>query len=125
MEIVAIVIVIVLIIVYLVFRIKRSSNKTTEPTVVQKPYAAVKIDPCESPCSAAFDTAARIFLSREAPKLPLQNCDRTSQCHCKYIHYDDRRQNHDDRRSGSLVMQDVFKGENRRVTAKRGRRKDD
>ena len=123
MEIIAIVV--LLIVIYALIRLKRSSNKTAEQTVVYKPYAAVKIDPCDFPCSPAFDSAARIFLSRDAPTLPLNNCDRTSRCRCKYIHYDDRRQNHEDRRSGSLVMQDVFNGENRRMNSKRGRRKDD
>jgi len=47
-----------------------------------------------SPCRDACDSARRLwntrYLSKEAPRLPLADCNRRP-CRCRFIHYVDRR----------------------------------
>lgn len=52
-------------------------------------HAVVIVAP-SSACTAAQSCKGKRFLSSEAPRLPLANCDAAS-CACKYRHYDDRR----------------------------------
>lgn len=44
---------------------------------------------CE--CSAAQAHLNERFLSEDAPRLPLDDCNDPSQCRCTYHHFDDRR----------------------------------
>lgn len=55
-----------------------------------KPWHAVSIEPGLRACKAAHSLRGRISLSREAPQLPLKDCDK-SECTCRYEHHDDRR----------------------------------
>jgi len=48
-------------------------------------------------CDAAKALTGHRFLSSEAPRLPLPECD-SSNCRCKYMHHDDRRSG-DERRT--------------------------
>jgi len=59
-------------------------------------WRAVKIAPGLICCGAAGKLTDKIFLSKEAPQLPLEGCTEQN-CHCKYVHMDDRRSG-DDRR---------------------------
>jgi hypothetical protein len=53
-------------------------------------YQAVSIHSYKECCAAAEQLAGQLFLSSEAPPLPLKSC--TSQaCHCVYMHHSDRR----------------------------------
>ena len=55
-------------------------------------FHAVSIKPrdgCE--CDAASQQRELRFLSDEAPQLPLDGCDRPTECRCVFVHYDDRR----------------------------------
>jgi hypothetical protein len=53
-------------------------------------YEAVSIHSYKECCTAAEQVAGQLFLSSEAPPLPLKSC--TSQaCHCVYMHHSDRR----------------------------------
>jgi hypothetical protein len=97
---------------------------TSEQTKKYQPYAAVKIDACDFSCNAAFERSSKVMLKRDAPTLPLHGCDCHTRCRCQLIHFDDRRQSNDDRRSGSRVLQDTFQGDERR-SVKRGRRATD
>jgi hypothetical protein len=53
-------------------------------------YHAVSIVPGSQVCEPAKALQGRRFLSREAPRLPLEGCTSGS-CHCHYTHHDDRR----------------------------------
>ncbi len=60
------------------------------------PYHSVAIKPCARPCPAALALKGRRFLSAEAPRLPLSDCNEQS-CGCVYQHHEDRRSSHDRR----------------------------
>lgn len=87
-------------------------------------YRAVKIKPCEQACQAALQCSPIIFLSRQAPKLPLNACDRMSNCDCQFRHYADRRQQ-DDRRDTGYAMRDMYYQDERRSAKRVGRRTSD
>lgn len=54
-------------------------------------FRAVRVQwKSERACNAALETLGQVFLCREAPWLPLPECDRTS-CQCRYEHLEDRR----------------------------------
>ena len=55
------------------------------------PYHSVSIRCGKSACQAAQDKLGERHLSAEAPLLPLDQCDRSDQCKCRYRHYNDRR----------------------------------
>ncbi|WP_438971210.1 hypothetical protein [Methylophaga sp.] len=111
--------------IYALFKSKKLTAKPFETTTRYNPYAAVKIEACEFSCNASFDRSSQVFLAREAPSLPLNDCDTTAGCSCKYIHFEDRRHSQEDRRSGSQVLQNVFDGKDHRGVNKRGRRASD
>lgn len=54
-------------------------------------WHAVEIRSGANACEAAKANLKQRFLAREAPLLPLRDCDRRQQCECKYRHHDDRR----------------------------------
>ena len=86
-------------------------------------YHAVTIATGAKCCSAAESLRDMRFLSRQAPKLPLADCDVLS-CQCKYAHYDDRRRG--PRRAREMgVALDGYEGDEKRDAPKRGRRKND
>jgi len=53
-------------------------------------WHAVSIAAPANACGAARACKGKRFLSYEAPRLPLAECD-AERCHCKYRHYADRR----------------------------------
>lgn len=59
-------------------------------------FHAVSIKLSGEACSAAQAMAGRRFLSGSAPKLPLPECDRP-ECHCRFVHHQDRRSGKDRR----------------------------
>ena len=84
-------------------------------------YHAVTIATGARCCSAAESLRETRFLSREAPKLPLANCD-VLNCQCTYAHHDDRRRG--PRRAREMgVALDGYDGTEKRAAPKRGRRK--
>ena len=86
-------------------------------------YHAVTIAVGPRSCAGAKSLQERRFLSREAPKLPLANCDLLN-CECRYIHHADRRRG--PRRAREMgVALDAYEGEEKRGGPKRGRRKTD
>ena len=96
------------------------------PALPKKPvnlHHAVSIAPGPRACAAAHDLVRRRFLSREAPSLPLMDCNRTD-CQCRYEHHEDRRKG--PRRARDFAVSvDGHDGEEHRATNKRGRRKSD
>ena len=86
-------------------------------------YHAVTIATGAKCCPAAESLRDTRFLSREAPKLPLANCDEPK-CQCTYAHYEDRRRG--PRRARELgVALDGYDGAEKRDAPKRGRRRKD
>jgi len=86
-------------------------------------YHAVAIMPGHRCCAAAQDLRGQRFLSREAPPLPLKECDRAD-CSCRYEHFDDRRAK--PRRARDMgVSVDGWLEDERRKPIKRGRRASD
>ncbi len=96
-----IVMVLVLLVGWLFIR-RRQSKKTVvvkprrrAPTR-KKSYHAVSIKFDSRACMAAKTMEGQRFLSSEAPRLPLPDCDVT-ECLCHFAHYKDRRVNKDRR----------------------------
>lgn len=90
---------------------------------VSNPYHAVAVVPGSRSCAAARDCSSMRFLSKDAPALPLPDCD-ARQCNCRYQHFSDRRGQ--PRRAADIrvmQMQGSWQGLERRKS--RGRRLDD
>lgn len=66
-------------------------------------YKAVSVHATEGCCKDALALHDRRLLLEEAPRLPLETCDRIGECQCTYRNHADRRSG-DDRRNivGSL-----------------------
>ena len=58
---------------------------------VVSPYHGVSIMPEKNCCLVARNSRERRYLAREAPRLPLPDCD-AAMCQCRYSHFDDRRE---------------------------------
>jgi hypothetical protein len=83
-----------------------------------QPWHAVTIAAPANSCSAAQVHKGKRYLSRDAPRLPLAECD-TAACQCKYKHFPDRRDSprrHDEKGAAPQV-----RDKNNRRTS-RGRR---
>lgn len=111
--------------VYVLFTSRKFHVAAPAPPKDYKPYAAVRVEACDFSCNEAFELSSKVLLRRDAPDLPLKTCRSTARCACRLVHFDDRRQNDSDRRSGSRVLQDTFQGDERRDGIKRGRRLSD
>jgi len=59
--------------------------------VPNKNWRAVSVVPGGIACELALQLRGRRFLTREAPRLPLTECNRQNECQCKYQHLPDRR----------------------------------
>jgi hypothetical protein len=53
-------------------------------------WHAITVVPGANHCQAADAAKGRRYLSAQAPKLPLRECDAAA-CTCKYRHHEDRR----------------------------------
>lgn len=120
MKIVAI-IVLVLLALALYFKSKSSGKKPKKPSRIAKPdrkqsaaadkggnaYPGVAIKLCANACDAANELQNIRYLSGEAPLLPLPDCHRLD-CACKYVHYSDRRDIHEDRRHAYSMKTDLY-----------------
>ena len=83
-------------------------------------WRSVKIRPGLISCERVANFQGQVFLSQEAPSLPLQNCTE-EECNCHYIFLDDRR-NGTDRRIDLGKMGEFFptyQGERRQVHGRR------
>lgn len=58
---------------------------------VQNPWHAVSIVAGASCCDAAKNLSTTRYLSHQAPRLPLAECTKASDCRCSYLHHEDRR----------------------------------
>jgi hypothetical protein len=83
---------------------RRSPAKVEEPKPARRRnFKGASIQPGDQCCQAVREISTTRFLVEEAPRLPLERCDRIGECLCKYNNYPDRRSG-DDRRDlfGSL-----------------------
>jgi hypothetical protein len=55
------------------------------------PYQAVSVVACPQACAAACNLQGQRFLARQAPRLPLPDCDRPAACRCRFEKFIDRR----------------------------------
>lgn len=62
---------------------------TTQKTRLR--FHSIEIVAAPDGCPAAKGLKQVRILSKEAPRLPLADCDRPHLCDCKYRHHDDRR----------------------------------
>lgn len=102
---------------------RRTSAKNLLPsnvhTGVPHPYHCVAIRYPDGACIAVQRLSGQRFLSKEAPPIPLPECD-AANCRCRYVHFEDRRQN-DDRRNPHPVLVHVggYHGPERRSGERR------
>lgn len=89
------------------------------------PYQSLSLMLPVAHCGAASSLADKRFLKRDAPSLPLKDCDRTS-CKCGFIKHNDRREDEEDRRALyglRAELHAIHSGDERRK--RRGRRAGD
>lgn len=83
---------------------KRTASKPTEVRQGRRRnFKGASVYPGEDCCQAVREFGNTRFLVEAAPRLPLEGCDRISECVCKYNNHPDRR-SAEDRRNvfGSL-----------------------
>ena len=91
-----------------------------QPKGARNRWHSVGIVSTGAACAAARACKDKRFLSTEAPRLPLAECDAAA-CKCKYRHFEDRRAG--DRRSDDPMPTRKMPTTNRRM--KKGRRTED
>lgn len=109
-------------------RVKRSQIRTPIESAPRKSYRATSVVFEDDACDAVKAIGGRRFLKseRNAPILPLPECG-SPRCGCKYVHYEDRRDDDHDRRLVAALQTQLYEsgGETERRKHKRGRRKTD
>ena len=61
-------------------------------TIPPKPsWRAIRVVAGADACAASQGPSQKRFLSRDAPRLPLADCDRQDTCKCTFRHLSDRR----------------------------------
>ncbi len=81
-------------------------------------FRAVEIAPCLMCCKAAIQATGRLYLLREAPRLPLMGCTLPTNCSCKFRKNSDRRDS-DRRLFGATETNRWFAGHESRQNAGR------
>ena len=77
---------------------KRAVPKTKAPQkVARRNFKGATVQPGENCCQAVREFSKTRFLVEEAPRLPLERCDRIAECACKYHNHPDRRSGEDRR----------------------------
>ncbi len=106
--------------------VRRAAAKSLPPSNVETdvhghPYHCVVIRYPDKACAAVKRLSGRRLLSKEAPRLPLPECDATA-CHCRYVHFADRRHS-DDRRDSPTTISRMgdYGGAERRAGRERRR----
>ena len=54
-------------------------------------FHGIAIEPGSRSCEAVRELAGKRFLSEDAPRLPLDECQCVPDCRCVYRHFSDRR----------------------------------
>jgi hypothetical protein len=106
-------------------------HPVAKPTPIARPkrsnaggdFRAVSIAPSIMCCAAAMHGTGRLYLLREAPRLPLEACTMPTRCSCKFRKNADRRDG-DRRLFGATETYRWFAGlESRRRAARRSTEK--
>jgi len=84
-------------------------------------FHAISIKFEDSACERAKAFSSRRFLAEDSPRIPLPQC-RPEDCHCTYVHHEDRRSGVADRRSASNLQSEGGEWGER---GSQGRRKSD
>jgi|SRR5579859_147573 len=93
--------------------------RSKRPNTTAGDFRAVSITPSIMCCAAATQTTGRLYLLREAPRLPLEACTVAANCSCKFRKRLDRREG-DRRLFGASETNRWFAGTDNR---KRGGRR--
>jgi len=103
---------------------REAERKPAPAKKVPQNFHAVTIVAGSRACAEAraLEDGRKRFLSRQAPVLPLKNCDCT-RCECRYVHHEDRRKGPRRTRDFGVSIAAYDGPDNRKV--KRGRRKSD
>ncbi len=67
-------------------------------------YERRRFKVCASPCRAALERRDAVYLSIDAPVLPLNECNRPGDCRCRYALQDDRRSGRDRRYPAEYIQ---------------------
>jgi hypothetical protein len=100
-----------------------NSDKTATPS--SNAYHAVSIKCGPQPCEQVLAMDGKRFLPAEVSQFPLADCT-SSNCQCKFVHYDDRRDADSDKRAPTALRSELYTSSGRperRDTG--GRRKSD
>jgi hypothetical protein len=76
-------------------------------------FRSVSVEPSLICCSAALRAAGKPYLSRQAPRLPLETCTMPAKCACKFRKNADRREG-DRRLFGATETNRWFAGRDNR-----------
>lgn len=88
-------------------------------------YRSSSIDYGPGACEAVRAQEGKRFLVGEIAKLPLADCT-SPNCSCKFVHHDDRRDSHEDKRALSGLSTELYAASGKPERRKRkGRRKSD
>lgn len=79
-----------------VTQFKKKANADTSDENLDTRWRSVRVRPGLIACGQVADLKGQVFLSREAPELPLPNCSERD-CRCHYVFLDDRRSGGDRR----------------------------
>ena len=102
--------------------LRKSSAKTVQPNSASKFQAVAVSSGLEECCKDAKALSGKRFLMRNAPVLPLKGCN-LPVCNCRYVKYEDRRQ--EPRRDSEYGIRSSFVRDVERRGSGRGRRKTD
>ena len=86
----------------LFFVLTRKKESVKIETVVNRPYHAITIHPCNNACDCAKRIEGKRVLSSEFVSMKLKECARPN-CDCTFEHFDDRRTGLDRRDFGDQV----------------------
>ena len=122
-----------------VFRFLRSTSKPASKasstskrvkseranTASSNAYHAVSVVCGRQACEQALALGDKRFLPGEMPRFPLADCT-SSNCQCKFAHYDDRRDPDSDKRAPTALRSELYTTSGRPERRSRGgRRKSD
>jgi hypothetical protein len=99
---------------------KIGSSADTTDTSSETRWRSVRIRPGLMTCASANAISDQVFLSRDAPPLPLEGCGEKD-CNCHYIFLDDRRSG-SERRIDLGLLVELFPDDGGERRQLRGRR---
>ena len=70
---------------------RKTDEKRAPVSTLSNIFHGIAVEPGDEACEAVRRLAGRRFLSEDAPRLPLDECQCVEGCRCVYRHYSDRR----------------------------------